>query len=48
MDIKELSGKSLNDLRVIAETFGVPNAQTLKKAELISALSGQSENTCIF
>ncbi|MFM1810709.1 MAG: hypothetical protein RLZZ382_1934, partial [Bacteroidota bacterium] len=45
MDIKELSGKSLNDLRVIAETFGVPNAQTLKKAELISALSGQSENT---
>lgn len=42
MDIKELSGKSLNDLRVIAETFGVPNAQTLKKAELISALSGES------
>ena len=45
MDIKELSGKSLNDLRVIAETFGVPNAQTLKKAELISALSGKSEDT---
>jgi len=44
MDIKELSGKSLNDLRVIAETFGVPNAQTLKKAELISALTGNSEN----
>ncbi|MEY3048352.1 MAG: hypothetical protein RL365_390 [Bacteroidota bacterium] len=44
MDIKELSGKSLNDLRVIAETFGVPNAQTLKKSELISALSGQSED----
>lgn len=42
MDIKELSGKSLNDLRVIAETFGVPNAQTLKKAELISALTGGS------
>jgi transcription termination factor Rho len=45
MDIKELSGKSLNDLRVIAETFGIPNAQTLKKAELISALSGKSEDT---
>jgi transcription termination factor Rho len=44
MDIKQLSGKSLNDLRVIAETFGVPNAQTLKKAELISALTGNSEN----
>lgn len=45
MDIKELSGKSLNDLRVIAETFGVPNAQTLKKAELISALTGEQANT---
>ncbi|MFM7596660.1 MAG: Rho termination factor N-terminal domain-containing protein, partial [Flavobacteriales bacterium] len=42
MDIKELSGKSLNDLRVIAETLGIPNAQTLKKAELISALTGGS------
>lgn len=42
MDTNELSGKSLNDLRVIAETFGVPNAQTLKKAELISALTGGS------
>ncbi len=39
MDTKELSGKSLNDLRVIAATLGVPNAQTLKKTELISALA---------
>ena len=45
MDIKELSGKSLNDLRVIAETFGVPNASTLKKAELIKALSSESADT---
>ena len=40
MDTNELSGKSLNDLRVIAATLGVPNAQTLKKTELISALTG--------
>ena len=39
MDTNELSGKSLNDLRVIAATLGVPNAQTLKKTELISALT---------
>jgi transcription termination factor Rho len=40
MDTNELSGKNLNDLRVIAATLGVPNAQTLKKTELISALTG--------
>lgn len=40
MDTNELLGKSLNDLRVIAATLGVPNAQTLKKTELISALTG--------
>jgi transcription termination factor Rho len=42
MDINELSGKSLNDLRVIAASLGVPNAQTLKKTELISALTGNA------
>jgi transcription termination factor Rho len=42
MDINELSGKSLNDLRVIAASLGVPNAQTLKKTELITALTGNA------
>ena len=42
MDTNELSGKSLNDLRAIAASLGVPNAQTLKKPELISALNGNA------
>lgn len=45
MDINELTGKSLNDLRIIAETFGIANAQTLKKSELLSALTSESSHT---
>jgi transcription termination factor Rho len=42
MDKAELEGKSLSDLREIANVIGVPGALTLKKNELISAISGES------
>ncbi len=38
MDIKELEGKKLSDLKAIAETLGVANFATLKKPELIEAI----------
>jgi len=41
MDKAELEGKSLSDLREIANVIGVPGASTLKKNELIAAISGE-------
>ncbi len=42
MDKAELEGKSLSDLREIANAIGVPGALTLKKNELIAAISGET------
>jgi len=42
MDLKELSGKSLNDLRIIAESIGITDVQALKKHELISRITGEN------
>ncbi len=42
MDKKELESKKLSDLRVIATSVGIQNAEALKKNELIAAISGDS------
>ncbi len=42
MDQKELENKKISDLRIIAETLGLSVSETLKKAELISAIMGGS------
>jgi transcription termination factor Rho len=42
MDKAELEGKSLSDLREIANVIGVSGAMTLKKNELIAAIAGES------
>jgi transcription termination factor Rho len=42
MDKKELEGKKLSDLRIIAQTVGLPNAENLKKNEIIDLLTGSS------
>ena len=42
MDHKELENKKISDLRIIAETLGLSVSETLKKAELISAIMGGS------
>ena len=34
MDIKDLEGKKLSDLRVIAIAAGIEKAETLKKSEI--------------
>ena len=44
MDKAELEGKSLSDLREIANVIGVPSALTLKKNELIAAISGETSS----
>jgi transcription termination factor Rho len=38
MDIKDLEGKKLSDLRVIASAAGITNSETLKKADIIDAI----------
>ena len=38
MDIKDLEGKKLSDLRVIATAAGITNTETLKKADIIDAI----------
>jgi transcription termination factor Rho len=43
MDTNDLAGKSLNDLRTIATAIGIAEANTLKKNDLIKAISGQAE-----
>jgi transcription termination factor Rho len=42
MDKNELEGKKLSDLRVIATSIGIQNAENLKKNELIAAISAGS------
>jgi transcription termination factor Rho len=47
MDKKDLERKKLSDLREIAKTIGISDADTLKRPELLSAILGgsSSENT---
>lgn len=42
MDKKALEDKKLSDLREIAKTIGIENAETLKKPELIAKITGDS------
>ncbi len=42
MDIKELEGKKIADLREIAKAAGIDNADDLKKDEIIEQLTGKS------
>jgi transcription termination factor Rho len=42
MDRKALEEKKLADLRVIAQTFGIENFETLKKEELITLIIGDN------
>ena len=46
MDIKDLEGKKLSDLRVIATAAGIINSESLKKADIIDAIKKiASDNT---
>ena len=45
MDRKELEGKKLTDLRVIAESIGIKNAATYKKPELINLIAGGNKDS---
>jgi transcription termination factor Rho len=45
MDIKELESKKLSDLRVIAQTLGIENAESLKKSEIINQLNQMSKQS---
>jgi transcription termination factor Rho len=45
MDKAELEGKSLSDLREIANVLGITGALTLKKNELITAITGGTVST---
>ena len=45
MDQKELENKTLNDLRIIAATLGLQNAESLKKSALITAIITSSNAT---
>ena len=45
MDIKDLESKKLSDLRVIAQTVGISNAETLKKSEILAQLAQLSNTT---
>ncbi|MCF8415289.1 MAG: transcription termination factor Rho [Crocinitomicaceae bacterium] len=40
MNKEELESKKLSDLRVIAKTFGIEDADTLKKADLVARITG--------
>lgn len=42
MNKEELESKKLSDLRVIAKTFGIEDADTLKKPELVARMTGAS------
>jgi transcription termination factor Rho len=43
MNIKELESKKLSDLRVIAQTLGIENAENLKKSEILNHLTSLSQ-----
>lgn len=45
MDKKALEDKKLSDLREIAKTIGIENADSLKKPELIAKITGESIET---
>ena len=45
MDIKDLESKKLSDLRVIAQTVGISNAESLKKSEILAQLAQLSNTT---
>jgi transcription termination factor Rho len=45
MDIKTLTKKSLNDLRIIAASLGIENAEGMTKNALIEALSAEAEKS---
>jgi len=45
MDIKELESKKLSDLRVIAQTLGIENAENLKKSEILNQLNNLSQQS---
>lgn len=45
MDIKELESKKLSELKEIAKTLGINKAETLKKAELVAAITGGNSST---
>jgi transcription termination factor Rho len=45
MDIKELESKKLSELKEIANTLGIDKAETLKKAELVSAIVGNNSSS---
>ena len=47
MDIKELEKKKISDLRVIAETLGIGNANDLKKDEIIKLLIANSSKETV-
>ena len=42
MDVKDLEGKKLPDLREIAKSLGMKKVESYKKADLIEAIAGQS------
>lgn len=43
MDTNELAGKSLNDLKIIATAIGIADVDSLKKNELIKAITGSAD-----
>lgn len=45
MNIKELESKKLSDLRVIAQTLGIENAENLKKSEILNQLNNLSQQS---
>lgn len=47
MDKKELESKKIADLRAIAQTLGIPSAETLKKGEIIAAITGDSSTETV-
>jgi transcription termination factor Rho len=44
MNKEELESKKLSDLRVIAKTFGIEDADTLKKADLVARITGSESS----
>jgi transcription termination factor Rho len=44
MNKEELESKKLSDLRVIAKTFGIEDADTLKKADLVARITGSDSS----
>jgi len=45
MDKKDLESRKLSDLREIAKSIGIENAENLKKSELIMAITGDSPSS---